>query len=432
MKTIRLNETNLRALVTKSVKNILKEGLEVWKDGGQAENLAKQIFVDFKDAAAYGVTKIQKTYSYHLDDYDVPITVKLETNGNTQGWWIQKSKSIEMFIGGHIALQLNEIRKILFHELTHAYDFLRRKEGKGLDSQYYAQQPGVTLNKRDTKLTKQINDIIYLLYTPTEVNAWQNVVVNGQKGIDRYINRINKQLDDLENNNRLKHEEIVYAYFVPKLLKIKHSPQTGREFTGWEYKRMFLNDARKRVERLKRRLYKNLAHYQGYANDNLEGFEKDAHVEGQAVDAYLQNHSIESMFCEAVVERIEDIAYEIVKNINVRLQYDWQTGMDSHPVFSIDVYSPSTDDYAFTIKVKPYKNRWPKTGWNPKTKCLEICSLLVMNYVYKAQRSNPQYWWDEEVKAAMRAICNAAPKNWNLKEIINDSYGMDIMREMSS
>lgn len=433
-KTLQIKESVLRNLVTESVRVLLREGLEVWKDGGQADKLAKQIYVDFKDAAIYGVTKIEKTYTYRIDDYDVPVIVKLDTHGNTQGWWSRKERHIEMFIGGKITLQLNDIRETLFHEITHAYDFLRRKEGKGLEHEFSAKQAGVLLNGRNTKLTKQINDIIYLLYTPTEVNAWQNVVTKGQKGIDKYINRINKQLDDLATNNRLKHEEMVYAYLVPRLLKTKHT-SSGREYNGWEYKNMFIADARRRVELLKRKLYKNLAHYQGYADDNLEGFQNDAKVQNQATATYREQRSLESEFCEAVTERIQDLAEGIVRRIYQTLEYDWTTGNETHPVFTQAVYDASSDSYPFSIKVKPYKNRMPKVGWNPKTRCLDICSLIIMDYVYKARNSQRgsgqqlQYWWAESVKAAMRAICNAAPKSWMLQDIIQDSYGLDIMRK---
>lgn len=384
----------------------LNEFMEVWRNP-EINKLAKQIFVDFKEAAAAGNEKAAKSYTFQPDNGEEPVkvNVKVKLGGSTRGNYSPSNRALTVLVDDDISLQ--SVQSTLFHELTHNIDHDRNNaKGGGL-----LISPGTySVGGRTTRGLEIVNELLYYLFRTTERNAWQSEVVKGREAVDKHFNYISGLIKELENKS-FKYEDQVFPMACKEIFGKILRGSTGRELNYAECKRRFLDACRQQLDQLKRRTYKNLLAYNDVRDDNLEGITADPSVLQQVVNGAVA-------YARFIMESVDVVAEDIVKHYLANIQKGY--------------FSPDTDGKAFSLAYTPYgtkinikvtsmMRRPSKLGFDGKALyvwCI-TASDAIENAVIEFHLKNEDGFWkyrQQAIDKVKESILKNCPPEWGVKD----------------
>lgn len=382
----------------------LNEFMEVWRDP-EINRLAKQIFVDFRFAAAAGNTKASKTYTFQPKNGEEPVkvVVKVKLGGSTGGLYSPPTRTLTVFVDDDISLQ--SVQTTLFHELTHNLDHDRNnaKGGSLLVS------PGAfSIGGRTTRVLEIVNQLLYYLFRTTERNAWQSEVVKGKETVDAHFKYIDGLINELKTKS-FKYEDQAFPLACKEVFGKELRGSDGRPLNYARCKEKFIAVCERQFNELKRRTYKNLLAYNDVRDDNLDGITPDTSLERQTLD----NHVAYARF---LMESVDIVAEDIVKHYLANKGKGY--------------FSPDRDGKAFTLTYTPYgvkvnikvtsmMRRPSKLGFDGKALyvwCITASDALENAVIEFMLKNNDgfQRYWQEAVRKVKENILKNCPPEWEL------------------
>lgn len=384
----------------------LNEFMEVWRDP-EINKLAKQIFVDFRFAAAAGNAKASKTYTFQPQNGGGPVkvVVKVKLGGSTRGSYNPTTRTLTVLVDDDISLQ--SVQDTLFHELTHGLDHDRNDtKGGGL-----LVSPGTySVGGRTTRVLDIVNELLYYLFRTTEKNARQAGVVKGRDYLDSHFKYLTDLINEIRNKT-FKYEEQVYPMACKDIFGKVLRDNKGRELNPNKCKERFIAACERQLDQEKRRTYKNLLAYNDVRDDNLDGIVADPSLEHQTLD----NHVVYARF---MLESVDIVADDIVKHYLANMSKGY--------------FSPDKDGKAFNLTYTPYgakviikvtsmMRRPSKLGFDGKALyvwCITASDALenaTIEFMLK-DKDGFERWRQEAIKKVKESLLKNCPPEWGLSQ----------------
>lgn len=192
----------------------------------QYENLINNISSDIYKHMQNGETKI--TSSFDVDNLFAGIYVTVNDNEDVHGAYRGNGftePSVKLIINS--TTTLDELNKLLRHEITHYLDDVKSKETK---YRTYKHQYSLM----DDDLNEDICDLLYTFWDTSEFNAWQSNLLNNGENFDEVYNNVVERLRELEMDNNPETWQPLKDYFEYALYGVRN--KRGEIVQKWKDK----------------------------------------------------------------------------------------------------------------------------------------------------------------------------------------------------